>query len=116
MHEMGIAMEIIKIATSSIPDSPENIRVKSVQLKIGKMAAVVPESLKFCFVIAAKETKLEGAKLNIEEIESVARCQECGNEWTISGLTFNCTSCNSGSIDILSGRELEIVSIEVEDE
>jgi len=116
MHEMGIAMEIIRIATSSIPDTLENIRVKSVYLKIGQMAAVVPESLTFCFEIAAKETQLSGAKLNIEEIPAVARCQQCGNQWTIRDLTFNCTRCNSGSIDILSGRELEIVSIDVLDE
>jgi hydrogenase nickel incorporation protein HypA/HybF len=116
MHEMGIAMEIVRIATSSIPDTIENIRVKSVNLKIGKMAAVVPESLSFCFDIATKETPLSGAKLNIEEIPAVARCKLCDNEWSVSGLTFNCTSCNSGSIDILSGRELEIVSIDVEDD
>lgn len=116
MHEMGIAMQIIEIATASIPKEESDVTVARVNLKVGKLAAVVSDSLRFCFEIAAKETPLEGAELDIEEIPVVARCKACDAEWTIEGPAFSCEKCDSGQIEILSGRELNIESIEIADE
>jgi hydrogenase nickel incorporation protein HypA/HybF len=113
LHEMGIAMQIIEIATDSIPDDMENVRVERVNLKVGKLAAVVPDSLRFCFDIIAKDTPLKGAELVIEEIDVVARCNDCHTEWTIIEPVFSCKKCKSGSIELLSGRELDIDSIEI---
>ncbi|OEU67259.1 MAG: hydrogenase maturation nickel metallochaperone HypA [Desulfobacterales bacterium PC51MH44] len=115
MHEMGIAMQIIEIATASIPTELADARVERVNLKIGKLSAVVPESLRFCFQIAAQDTLLCDAELHIEEIPVVARCSECNLEWTISEAAFRCQKCNGGSIEVISGRELDINSIEIAD-
>jgi hydrogenase nickel incorporation protein HypA/HybF len=115
MHEMGIALEIIKIATDSIPGNLKKSKVEKINLKVGKLAAVVPDSLKFCFEVAAKNTPLEGAILHIEIIPVTARCKHCGYFWTAIQPVFICEKCDSGSVDLLSGRELDIVSIEVEE-
>ncbi len=115
MHEMGIAMEIIDIAEASIPAGMEAARVESVNLRVGKLSAIVPESLKFCFDVAIKETRLEGARLNIEQVPVVATCKDCGANWTIDEPAFACEKCGSGSIELISGKELDIVSIEVFD-
>jgi hydrogenase nickel incorporation protein HypA/HybF len=112
MHEMGIAMQIIDIASASIPDNMKGIRIEKVNLRIGKLSAVVPASLTFCFEIAAKDTPLAGAKLNIEEVPVKARCRKCDAEWMITDPVFNCVKCDSGDIDVISGRELDIVSLE----
>jgi len=116
MHEMGIAAQIIEISVSSIPDTYKNVRVESINLKIGKLTAIVPDSLRFCFEIAAKDTPLSGAILNIEEVPIVARCLSCDFEWSINEPVFLCGKCQSGEIDVISGRELDIVSIEIEQE
>jgi hydrogenase nickel incorporation protein HypA/HybF len=113
MHEMGIALQIIQIATESIPPDLKAVRVARVNLKVGKLSAVVPESLRFCFEVASKETALEGAELTIEEIPVVARCRDCQAEWTISKPAFACETCESGNLEILAGRELDIESIEI---
>jgi hydrogenase nickel incorporation protein HypA/HybF len=115
MHEMGIATQIVEISISSIPDHYKDVRVESVNLKIGKLTAIVPDSLRFCFEIAAKDTPLSGAVLNIEEIPIVARCLACNLEWTINEPVFVCSKCQSGKIETISGRELDIVSIEIEE-
>ena len=104
MHEMGIAMEIMEIAKASIPK------------EVGKLSAIVPDSLRFCFDLVIKGTPLEGAELAIEELPVVARCKDCQTQWTVSEPVFTCKACQSGAIDILSGRELDIKSIEIEDE
>jgi len=116
MHEMGIAMQIVEIAIASIPPDLENARIDRVNLKVGKLAAVVPESLHFCFQIAAQDTPLYQADLHIEEIPVVAKCADCHVEWTVLEPVFKCGQCSSGSVEIISGRELDIISIEVVDE
>ena len=116
MHEMGIAMEIIEIAEASIPAGMDAVQVESVNLRIGKLSAIVPESLTFCFGVAIKETRLEGAKLNIEQVPVVAMCKDCNNRWTIDQPAFTCPKCKSSSIELISGKELDIVSIEIMDE
>jgi len=113
MHEIGIALQIVDIAAASIPPNIGKARVEKVNLRIGKLAAVVPESLRFCFEMAAKDTPLQGALLNIEELPVVAKCNDCGIQWTIRGLLFRCEKCQSSSIEIISGRELDIQSIEI---
>lgn len=113
MHEMGIAMQIIEIAIDSIPVGLENAKVEKINLEIGKLAAVVPESLHFCFQVAAKETPLCNTTLDIEEIPVVIRCNDCRIEWTITEPVFRCRQCNSGSVEVISGRELDIRSIEI---
>ncbi len=116
MHEMGIALQIIEIASASIPKSDVPVRVEKVNLKVGKMAAIVSDSLRFCFDIAVKDSLLSGAKLHIEEVPVRARCKECETEWTIHEPVFQCQQCRSGKLDIISGRELNIESIEIADE
>jgi hydrogenase nickel incorporation protein HypA/HybF len=116
MHEMGIAMEILDIVQASIPNEMTGVQVKKVNLKVGRLAAVVPDSLRFCFKVAADKTAASGAELAIEEIDVTARCSDCRHQWTVTTPVFVCPACNSGRTEMLSGRELEIVSIEIAEE
>ncbi len=115
MHELGIAQQMAEIAISSIPPGIENPRVDRLNLKIGRLAAVVEDSLRFCFEIISKDTPLEGVKLVIEEIPVVVRCRECNHEWEIDGPVFKCPECGIGQVKVLSGRELQITSLELAD-
>jgi len=116
MHEMGIAMQVVEIAVASIPEALKSVRVKSVRLKIGRLSSVVPDSLRFCFDIVSKESAIAGAVLEIEEIPVTAVCKACGNRWTIEGPAFSCPQCGQGSIQLTSGQELDIASIEIEED
>lgn len=116
MHEMGIALEIIDIVKASIPADAAGAAVARVNLRVGKLSAIVPESLRFCFEVAAKDTAVDGAELHIEEVPVTARCQDCRHEWEISEPVFSCASCGSGKVKLLSGKELDIVSIEISQE
>lgn len=115
MHEMGIAMEIVEIVKSSIPDDMKDAKVEKVNLKVGKLSAIVVDSLEFCFNLVVKDSPLEGVELAIEEVPVVARCKDCRHQWTVDNPVFTCEKCQSGAIDILSGRELDISSIEIEE-
>jgi len=113
MHEMGIALQIVEIATASLPSEMEGIKVEKVNLKIGKLAAVVPASLRFCFEVVTKDTPFAGSTLDIKEVPVVVKCRSCHSEWTVTGPDFTCKTCKDGEVDILTGREIEIISLEV---
>ena len=115
MHEMGLAQEIVRIAQASIPPQMQAAQVRKINLRVGRLSAVIPESLRFCFEVVAKDTAVQDAVLQIEEIEVTARCEDCNNAWTLEAPVFSCPACHSGRVQMISGRELEIASIEIED-
>jgi hydrogenase nickel incorporation protein HypA/HybF len=116
MHEMGITLEIIDIATASIPPDLQGARVARVNLAVGKLSAIVPDSLRFCWSIATKDTALSGAELVIDIRPVVAVCKACGHRQTIEQPVFTCQACDSGDLTLESGRELDITSIEIAEE
>ena len=115
MHELGIAAIIIEITIDSIPDNLNNLPVEKLNLKVGRLSTVVPENLKFCFETLIPGTPLQGAELSIEEVPVAAKCKECNFQWIVPEPAFICEKCGSGLINIISGRELDISSIEIAD-
>jgi hydrogenase nickel incorporation protein HypA/HybF len=113
MHEMGIAQELVRIALDALPQDLENPKVETLNLKIGKLSSVVEHSLTFCFEIITKDTPLENARLKIESVPVRIRCGTCGKEWEVDTPVFQCPDCEQGKVEMLSGREIEIVSLEL---
>lgn len=116
MHEMGIAQQLVTIALDAIPDDIENPRVEKLNLRIGKLAAVVEHSLSFCLEVITKDTPLENAQLVIEQVPVCLRCENCKYEWQTDTPAFGCPSCKNGPVTMISGREIEISSIELADD
>ena len=115
MHEMGIAEQLVKIALDAIPKDIKNPRVETVHLKIGKLASVVEHSLTFCFEIITKDTPLEKARLEIDSVPVRVHCKSCDQSWEVTGPVFQCPFCKDGDVEMISGREIEIISLELED-
>ncbi len=115
MHEMGIAEQLVKIALDAIPEDVENPRVETLNLRIGKLASVVEHSLTFCIEIITKDTPLEDVKLVIEKVPVKIRCNDCNNEWEVDTPMFKCPNCTEGKIKMITGREIEISSMELAD-
>jgi hydrogenase nickel incorporation protein HypA/HybF len=113
MHEMGIAMEIMKVAVDSIPAEMRRAKVKALNVRIGKLSGVVPESLRFCFDIMVQDTPFAGVKLNIEEVPIQARCRECGAVTIIKTAHFACLQCRGVKLEVISGQELFVTSLEL---
>ena len=58
----------------------------------------------------------EGARLEIEVVPAVLRCAACAHEWEIDQPPFRCPACGGGDVEAMRGEELEVESIEVEEE
>ncbi len=108
MHELGITRSVVAICA----ESSGGEAVKRVTLEIGKLSAILPDAVRFCFDICAKGTVVEGAALEILEIPGKALCTECGGEIELFDLVGKC-NCGSRNLRIVAGEELKVKEIEV---
>jgi hydrogenase nickel incorporation protein HypA/HybF len=63
VHELSITRNVVAI----VSERAQGQRVTRVRLEIGRLSAVVPDSIRFCFDICAQGTPLAGAELEIIE-------------------------------------------------
>ncbi|KAA3634451.1 MAG: hydrogenase maturation nickel metallochaperone HypA [Calditrichaeota bacterium] len=113
MHELSIASSIIDSVTKEV--KKHDVRsVYEIKLRIGELTAVVPDSLRFGFESLVKDTFLEHTQLTIETSKIEGECIDCKRGFTVENFNFICPHCSSKQVDIISGNELEILSIEIE--
>jgi hydrogenase nickel incorporation protein HypA/HybF len=116
MHELSIVSSIVDTVIESLAAYP-GARVKEVRLKVGALASVIEDSLQFCYGIATEDTPLAGSVLVVEVLPVVMYCEPCGQNVAIESLqSFRCPRCGEPVMDLRQGRELEIDSIEIDDE
>jgi len=115
MHELSIAASIVEAVTETAAAYP-GARVSVVRLRVGALAAVVEDSLKFCWSITTEGTPLAGAALAVRTMPVVIHCARCGVDEELGGVqSFRCPRCGEPAADLRQGRELEIESIEIEE-
>jgi len=108
MHELALAQEIVE----QVSKRSGGARVVRVALQVGKLAIVLPDALQFCFGLAAENTPVAGARLDIIEIPGRARCRDCGASVALERPFGRC-ACGSSDLEWLSGEELIIQEFEV---
>ena len=113
MHELGIAENILDIVRRNVPDDQASA-VGNIRLRVGPFAGVVPDSLTFCFAALAADAGMANAALVIEQTSLAALCRDCGNTSNVEKFVFRCSVCGSGDLEIVSGKELEVIEIEIE--
>jgi hydrogenase nickel incorporation protein HypA/HybF len=112
MHELGITRSVVAICAEHALQHGVNARVTRVTLEVGKLSAVMPDALRFCFDICAKDTLVDGAELEIVEIPGRGRCRGCGTEIDLAQLFGRCI-CGNTDLELLAGEELKIRTMEV---
>lgn len=114
MHEFAIANSIVEAARTEAGLRP-GMRVAKVGVRIGDLAGLDPDALAFCFEALVKETDLEPVVLEIERRPQKQRCSSCGNEFTVVDYVITCPACGEGSTEFVSGNELELAYLEMEE-
>jgi hydrogenase nickel incorporation protein HypA/HybF len=113
MHETRIAMDLAKIVID-VAVREGLSRVTQVNLQFGQMIQIVPDTFKFAFTEAIRNTVAENSIVNLEIVPIQLRCNNCKYEFNITNLSFKCTRCNSINLEIIRGKEMLIKSIEGE--
>jgi hydrogenase nickel incorporation protein HypA/HybF len=106
MHELAITQGVVDAVTERTGSAP----VATVRVRVGRLAGVVPDAMRFCFELVTAGTPLEGATLEIEQPEGRGRCRTCGEDFVLAHLILLCR-CGSADVEVLAGRELAVASV-----
>ena len=113
MHELSIALGIVDVAAEEV--ARRGGRVVVVHMKVGQLSGVVPAALRSAFELAREpEPALAAAELVIEEVPVAARCPACAAERAVPFPELRCPACGGPTPDVVRGRELEVVALEIE--
>ncbi len=114
MHETALALSILDIIVEKCSEAGGRT-VDSVRVRIGKAAGVLPEALQFAFEAAKTTTVAEKAELIIESVPVGGSCNDCKKDFSVDDVpyVFACPLCGSKAFEIKTGREMEIVDMEV---
>jgi hydrogenase nickel incorporation protein HypA/HybF len=108
MHEMAITQSVV----DAVCEHAAGRHVYSVKVEVGALCAVVPDAMRFCFELAAEGTVADGARLDLAVQPGTARCRTCGETFGLGDLILLCP-CGSADVEVLAGRDLRILSMEV---
>src|SRR5215472_9176608 len=114
MHELGIAQSVLE-AVSAEAVRHHGARPVKVAMRIGELAAVDPEALRFAFEALIVDTELEGLELEIETCPRRHRCLDCSTAFLVQDFAFECTHCGSTRNQCISGEKLELAYLELEE-
>jgi len=113
MHELSIAMSIVEMAQEEALE--RGVRVNAVHLKLGAMSGVVKEALLSSYEMACDDTPLRGSRLVIEEVPVIVFCPNCNTQRSLSSVQlFCCRECGTPTSEIVQGKELEVVALEIQ--
>lgn len=112
MHELSVALTIV----DGVLEETNHARViTAVHLRLGPLSGVATEALLSAYEMACEGTLMGGSQLIIEKSEVVIHCPRCRTERKARALNWlECLVCGSPASDLVSGQELEITAVEMQ--
>jgi hydrogenase nickel incorporation protein HypA/HybF len=108
VHELSICAAIAAIVTEHADGRP----VDRVRIDVGALRQIVPDTLTYSWEVIVDSSPLAGSVLEVNEIPAVLWCSECGASTEIHVPVFRCP-CGSTATEVVSGRELLVMSLEL---
>ncbi|MBL8138348.1 MAG: hydrogenase maturation nickel metallochaperone HypA [Acidobacteria bacterium] len=115
MHELALAQEIVAMVGRHVPAAQAG-RVRSVHVRIGELAGVVPDSLEFCFSAVVAGTVWESAELVMTRVAAEACCLDCDATFPTAAPGAGCPVCGSRVVRMTHGQELHVDAVELADD
>jgi hydrogenase nickel incorporation protein HypA/HybF len=118
MHELSIARGLVEVASEALSRcEPAPRGVRSVLVRIGALSGVVADALEFCYELSVQGTPLEGSRLVVQEQPVVVFCPSCRENKMLEDICrFRCPTCGTPTSELIQGRELELISLELVDD
>lgn len=118
MHEVGIATAILEAARTEV-ERRAGSRLLSVGVRVGVLAGVDIAALRFAFECVVSGTENESVVFVTESCPRRNRCRDCGLEFASPAsspfLDAPCPRCASQETAFVSGDQLDLAFIEVEE-
>jgi hydrogenase nickel incorporation protein HypA/HybF len=109
MRKFSLTQNLLNLALQN-SDSKQILRVN---LLIGPFSNEREESIQFYWKDLAKGSPGEGAELHFEHIPVEIKCLNCTGTFYLDEETFMCKFCYSERLQLLSGEDVRLESVEV---
>lgn len=118
MHEVGIANSILEAGHATTDQRP-GAKLIGIGVRIGVLSGVDVDALRFAFECLTAETDDEHVVFTTEQCPRVNRCDACGHEFeSLLASPFTdapCPRCHNVHTSFVSGDQLDIAFVEVEE-
>ena len=125
MHEFSIASEIWRSVSQAAAEHKAR-RVRSITVEVGALNLIEDEQLRFWVQALAEREGSPDVELKITHIPARIVCRSCGERGDIAPSAssqpqfirpgMSCPACASINVEVGGGRELRVVTAEIETE
>ena len=115
MHELAVTESILNVVLRHAGQNGVR-RVLGIALRIGELSDLEDTWLQRYFDYLSKDTLAAGARLHIERVPVVFRCEPCRHDFPVNVREMDqvrCPRCGGERMTLVSGREYFIKNIEV---
>ncbi|KGF71845.1 hydrogenase nickel incorporation protein HypA [Neosynechococcus sphagnicola sy1] len=112
MHELGLLENTLELALGYAQQQGAS-QIHRLTLRVGQLSGVMPEALRFAFDVVVQGTIAANAELEIETIPAICYCPTCQQDFQPPDWIYECPDCHQLCTQLLQGRDLELVSLEV---
>jgi hydrogenase nickel incorporation protein HypA/HybF len=110
MHELSLTQNLLDLALKHA----ESKKILSVNLLMGQFSDEREESIQFYWDELANGTPAQGARLHFEHVDAEMKCLQCATVFHPEDETSLCPSCQSHRLQLISGDDVRLQSIDVE--
>lgn len=114
MHELSL-MEALRDLALAQAQRFGGGRIVAIHLRLGSLAGVDGEALQLAARVVLQGSAAAGARLQLEWVPARCRCPACGLCFEAQAGVCECPACGAISRELLQGRELELVALDLED-
>ncbi|MGB9206299.1 MAG: hydrogenase maturation nickel metallochaperone HypA [Terriglobales bacterium] len=115
MHELSIAGAVLDSVRRETELRP-GTRMRKVGLVVGELSGVDSDSLRFCLEALVRDTEFADVSLEISPSPRRHQCCHCGETFTVADYQTVCPARASCETDCISGTELQLSFVELEEQ
>ena len=112
MHELALLQELCTLASRAAAEQGAS-RIHRLELRVGELGGVDPQALRQAFAVVAATAPWQGVELQLEVVPTRCFCSHCEQPFRPTDVIHACPTCGALSRQVMEGRELELVALEV---
>ncbi len=114
MHELSLVESILQII-EDYAARDHFTHVNALKLSCGRLSGVDLHCLRFAFEVQSRETRAEGATLELDFLPIVISCLHCGKTIEVPRFDLCCPECGAQEVLLMGGtEELQLLELDVE--
>ena len=113
MHELSITQGILSVVLEQA-EANQASKITKIDLTIGELSGIASECVEFYFDLLSKDTIAAEASLSFHRLPVKLRCRNCDASFFPDNFDWTCPNCREQNVEIISGRECSVTSIEVD--